>query len=68
MKQLIKSYSHSIEDTHVQVGQVSQTLTSADFLPNKVFFQSYMFFHMNMKEMLWLILDPVLYFSFCDQL
>lgn len=29
MKQLIKGYSHSIEDTHVQVGQVGQTLAGS---------------------------------------
>lgn len=29
MKQLIKSYSQSLEDTHVQVGQVSRSLMTA---------------------------------------
>lgn len=28
MKQLIKGYSHSIEDTHVQVGQVGKMAAS----------------------------------------
>lgn len=34
MKQLIKGYSHSIEDTHVQVGQVGlkYTTTAASVL------------------------------------
>lgn len=31
MKQLIKSYSQSIEDTHVQVGQVSASLMTVVF-------------------------------------
>lgn len=37
MKLLIKAYSHSIEDTHVQVGQVWLAQTTLEILPTLIF-------------------------------